>query len=201
MEPISISALQHYIYCPRQCALIHLEQVWTENLHTQQGRREHERVDEEKSVLKDGIRTERALPVWSEKLELTGKCDVVEFHPDGSIYPIEYKHGPRKAGLHDDVQLCAQALCLEEMLNCSIEKGAIYHIKSKRRREVKLNSKLRGIVQSTLKEVKAMLAQQQTPEAIYGKHCKKCSLKDRCMPEFAPKLNKEAYSSLFEPLS
>jgi len=194
-QPVAISALQHYIYCPRQCGLIHVAQVWSENLHTQKGRREHDRVDVAEYELKAGVRIERALPVWSEKLGLTGKCDVVEFHTDGLIYPVEYKHGPRKKGLHDDIQLCAQAICLEEMLGVSIAEGAIYHVKSRRRRKVFLDDGLRLKLIETVQSVQAMITSQTVPKPELGKHCAQCSLQDICMPNV-----KNAGLNLFEPI-
>ena len=194
-QVISISALQHYIYCPRQCGLIHLAQVWSENLHTQKGRREHDRVDVPEYELKAGMRIERALPVWSETLGLTGKCDAVEFHADGSVYPVEYKHGPRKKGLHDDIQLCAQAICLEEMLAVSIVEGAIYHVKSRRRRKVALNQGLRQVLLETVRAVHLMVESQKVPEPHFGKHCEQCSLQEKCMPDV-----KTNSVNLFEPL-
>ncbi len=194
-QAVSISALQHYIYCPRQCGLIHVAQVWSENLHTQKGRREHDRVDVPEYEMKAGMRIERALPVWSEKLGLTGKCDVVEFHADGSVYPVEYKHGPRKKGLHDDVQLCAQAVCLEEMLAVSISEGAIYHVKSRRRRTVALDDVLRQHLFETVQSVHAMIESQVIPNAVFGKHCEQCSLRDICMPDV-----RKTEISLFEPM-
>jgi len=192
---ISISALQHYIYCPRQCGLIHVAQVWSENLHTQKGRREHDRVDVPEYEVKAGMRIERALPVWSETLGLTGKCDVVEFHADGSVYPVEYKHGPRKKGLHDDIQLCAQAVCLEEMLAVSIVEGAIYHVKSRRRRKVVLDQALRQRLLETVQAVHRMIESQKMPAPEFGKHCEQCSLQEICMPDI-----KTASVNLFEPL-
>jgi len=193
---IPISALQHYIYCPRQCGLIHVAQVWSENLHTQKGRREHDRVDVPEYELKGGVRIERALPIWSETLGLNGKCDVVEFHDDGLIYPVEYKHGPRKQGLHDDVQLCAQAMCLEEMLGVVIGEGAIYHVKSRRRRVVALNDVLRKQVRKTVQAVREMVDNQTIPAPVLGRHCEQCSLQDICMPGV-----KDSAISLFEPIS
>jgi len=195
VDAISISALQHYIYCPRQCGLIHMAQVWSENLHTQKGRREHDRVDVPEYELKAGVRIERALPVWSEKLGMTGKCDVVEFHADGVVYPVEYKHGPRKKGLHDDIQLCAQAVCLEEMLNVTIKEGAIYHVKSRRRRKVSLDDSLRLKLRETVQSVQAMIASQIVPQPEFGKHCAQCSLQEICMPNV-----RNAGLNLFEPL-
>ncbi|NCS75684.1 MAG: CRISPR-associated protein Cas4, partial [Gallionella sp.] len=113
-DPIMLSALQHWGYCPRQCALIHLEQAFDENVHTMRGNAAHARVDEPGFESFEGVRSERALPVWSDRLGLVGKCDVVEFHPNGKIYPVEYKHGRKKLQVHDDLQLAAQAICLEE---------------------------------------------------------------------------------------
>jgi len=196
VEPIPISALQHHVYCPRQCALIHVARVWSENIHTQKGRREHDRVDVPEYEIKAGVRIERALPVWSDRLGLTGKCDAVEFHADGTVYPVEYKHGPRKKGLHDDVQICAQAMCLEEMLGVSIGEGAIYHVKSRRRRKVVLDAALRGQVRQTANAVRGMLDRQTIPRAEYGKHCERCSLREICTPKLEP-----AIADPFEPLS
>jgi len=195
-NPIAISALQHFIYCPRQCGLIHIAQAWTENLHTQKGRREHDRVDVPEYELKGEVRIERALPVWSDRLRLIGKCDVVEFHSDGSIYPVEYKHGPRKKGQHDDVQLCAQALCLEEMLGLTISEGAIFHVKSRRRREVLFDERLRTLVQDTVLAVSNMIESQKVPKPFFGRHCDQCSLKEVCMPDA-----KAVPSQIFEPLA
>ncbi len=195
-DPIPISALQHFVYCPRQCALIHVAQVWSENLHTQKGRREHARVDEPASEQRDGIRIERALPVWSERLGIIGKCDVVEFHPHGMVYPVEYKHGPRRKGLHDDVQLCAQALCLEEMLDVTIAEGAIFHVSSRRRRVVKLDDALRKETQGVIEAVRAMLDSGQIPMAEHGMKCERCSLRNACLPD----ARQVKDIGLFEPL-
>lgn len=195
-DPVPISALQHFIYCPRQCGLIHMAQVWSENLHTQKGRREHDRVDVPEYEMKDGVRIERALPVWSESLGLIGKCDVVEFHADGSVYPVEYKHGPRKKGLHDDVQLCAQALCLEEMLDLTIGEGAIYHVKSRRRRKVLFDAALRDKVKASASGVRSMLVSGTVPAPLFGNHCEQCSLKDACMPDV-----QVTTDGLFEPIA
>ncbi|MDX8394258.1 MAG: CRISPR-associated protein Cas4 [Mariprofundales bacterium] len=196
LEPVLLSSLNQYTYCHRRCALIYVVQVWDENIHTQSGTLEHEQVDVPEHEIKAGVRIERALPVWSDKLGLTGKCDVVEFQPDGTVYPVEYKHGKRKQWDNDDVQLCAQALCLEEMLNIQIEEGAIYHIKSKRRRKVVFNTKLREQVFSTIYSVRDLINDSHIPLPIIAKHCAQCSLHDICMPE----ANTTNNINIFEPL-
>ena len=135
-DPVAISALQHWTYCPRQCGLIHLEQAFEDNIHTARGQAVHHLVDEPGYEMKAGLKVERALPLWSDRLGLIGKADLVEFHSDGSIYPVEFKHGRKRQKIHDDIQLAAQAMCLEEMLGLPVDKGAIYHASSRRRREV-----------------------------------------------------------------
>ncbi len=123
-DAIPLSALNHWAYCPRRCGLIHMECEFTDNIHTTRGNVEHERVDRiAHEALQSGARVEYALPVWSDRLGLIGKCDAVEFWPDGTVYPVEYKHGPKRKWLNDDLQVAAQALCLEEMLNRSIPKS------------------------------------------------------------------------------
>ena len=134
-EPIPISSLNHFAYCPRRCALIHIEAQFVDNIHTQRGNAEHERVDRVAfETTSDAARIEYALPVWSNRLGLIGKCDVVEFHADGLVYPVEYKHGPRRRWLNDDLQVGAQALCLEEMMGRPVTRAAIFHHSSRRRR-------------------------------------------------------------------
>jgi CRISPR-associated exonuclease Cas4 len=182
-DPIMLSALQHWSYCPRQCALIHLEQAFDENVHTMRGNAAHERVDEPGFESFEGVRSERALPVWSERLGLIGKCDVVEFHPDGHIYPVEYKHGRKKLQVHDDVQLAAQAMCLEEMFNKQILSGAIYHHTSRRRREVSITPELRKHVVDTVTAIRAMLSAGKLPPPANDARCKECSLNDICQPQ------------------
>ncbi|MGN7612582.1 CRISPR-associated protein Cas4 [Magnetococcales bacterium HHB-1] len=180
---VSISALNHYLYCSRRCALIYLEDQFEENLHTQQGRREHEIVDQEASVSRDGLRLEFALPVWSERLGLVGRCDRVEFHEDGLIVPVEHKHGRKQIRLNDDVQLCAQALCLEEIFKVSIEKGVIYHTTSHRRRWVTLDSALRQQTEQSVEAVRRLLLSHRLPSAEKTPRCRGCSLQDICLPD------------------
>ena len=145
-EAVALSALQHWIYCPRQCGLIHLEQAFEENIHTARGQALHHLVDTPGYEIKSGVRVERALPVWSDRYNLIGKADLVEFHPGGMVYPVEFKHGAKRQKLHDDIQLAAQAMCLEEMLGRPVSGGAIFHASSHRRREVLITPELKQLV-------------------------------------------------------
>lgn len=199
-EPIMLSALQHWSYCPRQCALIHIEQAFDENVHTMRGNAAHQRVDEPGFESFEGVRSEKALPVWSERLGLIGKCDIVEFYPDGRIYPVEYKHGKKRAKAHDDIQLAAQAICLEEMTGKPVTHGAIYHHTSRRRREVAITDTLRHQVEETVAAVRALLASGQLPTPVNDARCKECSLQDICQPQvMADKAGqRKARKELFE---
>jgi CRISPR-associated exonuclease Cas4 len=178
---VLISALEHWSYCPRQCALIHVEQVWDENLYTLRGRHAHEKVDLPEAERRDGVRVERALPLWSDRLGLVGKADVVEFHGDVP-YPVEYKHGPRRRHAHDDLQLCAQALCLEEMTGRPVPRGAVYHHSSRRRREVACDARLRTAVEEAVRQVRALLHSSRLPPPVHDARCEHCSLRDSCLP-------------------
>jgi CRISPR-associated exonuclease Cas4 len=180
-DPIMISALEHWSYCPRQCALIHLEQTFDENLYTLRGRAVHKKVDEPVVEEQAGMRIERALPLWSKALGLIGKADVVEFHGQ-KPYPVEYKHGPHREQEHDDLQVCAQALCLEEMTGQSVPRGAIYHHSSRKRREVEFTSRLRARVVEVTQAIRAMLASKQLPPPVNDRRCTHCSLQESCMP-------------------
>jgi CRISPR-associated exonuclease Cas4 len=182
-ETVLISALEHYSYCPRQCALIHVERVFDENLYTLRGRHAHERADDAQTRWENGVRIERALPLWSEKLGIQGKGDVVEFHPDGRVVPVEYKNGPRRERQHDDLQLCAQALCLEEMLNVPVTHGAIYSLQTHRRRDVAFTDVLRDHTQQAIQDVRTLMhSQGPLPPALDDKRCPRCSLLDACVP-------------------
>lgn len=182
IDPIMLSALEHWSYCPRQCALIHQEQAFEDNVHTRRGQAVHARVDEPGFEVREDRRVERALPLFSDRLGLVGKADVVEFLPDGTPFPVEYKHGPRRAKMHDDLQLAAQALCLEEMTGKAVLKGAIYHASSKRRREVLITPELRCAVEKTVAAIRAMLASGEMPEPVNDKRCGECSLREICQP-------------------
>jgi CRISPR-associated exonuclease Cas4 len=182
-DPLPLSALQHWAYCPRQCGLIHLEQVFADNIHTARGQAVHHLVDMPGYEIKSGARVERALPLWSDRLGLIGKADLVEFHPDSRIYPVEFKHGARRQKQHDDIQLAAQALCLEDMLGRSVTHGAIFHASSHRRREVAITPALRDLVVQTANAIRAMLLAGKLPPPVNDARCKECSLKEICQPE------------------
>jgi len=189
-DPIPLSALQHWCYCPRQCALIHVEQVFAENLHTLRGQAVHKQVDQPGVETRAGLRVERALPVWSDRLGLIGKADVVEFEADGTPYPVEYKHGSRSKAAWiaacDDLQLAAQALCLEEMTGKPVPAGALFYATSKRRRVVAIDTELRGRVEQASAAVRALLDAVVLPAPIFDKRCDKCSLRELCQPAVRP---------------
>ena len=190
-DPVPLSALQHWAYCPRQCGLIHLDQAFDDNVHTLRGNAVHRRVDQPGVESVKGLRVEHALPLWHDALGLIGKADVVEFDRASVPYPVEYKHGNRHKAADiascDDLQLAAQAMCLEHMTGHPVPDGAIYYASSKRRRVVPISPALRQIVQDTAQAVRDMLAQQRLPPPLHGdevtKRCKGCSLRERCQPE------------------
>jgi len=186
LDPIPLSALQHWAYCPRQCALIHLEQAFEDNVFTLRGQAVHARADQPGVEVRAGLRAERALPVFSDRLGLIGKADVVEFQPDGTPYPVEYKHGSRnkKAAIAacDDLQLAGQALCLEEMSGRAVPEGALFYATSKRRRVVPITPALRTAVETATAEIRAMLTNGQTPPPVNDERCRACSLFDLCQP-------------------
>ena len=187
---IPISALQHYLFCPRQCALIHLEQIWAENVYTAEGRLLHGRSDRPASDKRRGVHTATALPISSDQLGITGIADVVEFHVDGEVrrpYPVEYKRGRPKAHRADEVQLCAQALCLEEMLGVSVPEGALFYGKTRRRQLVPFDAGLRELALQLIVAVRDMLAKRVTPAAQYlPARCDTCSLLELCRPRLLP---------------
>lgn len=203
-DPIPLSALQHWSYCPRQCALIHLEQAFAENIHTLRGQAEHRRVDTPEFEIRSGCRLERALPLWSERLGLIGKADMVEFQADGTPFPVEYKHGrlTRNAAKqhHDDIQLTAQAICLEEMTGHAVPAGAIFQASSRRRRIVEITNGLREEVAQMTHAIRSMLATGNTPPPVADEaRCKECSLIDICQPQAISRLGLLAKSDLFDP--
>lgn len=180
---IAISALQHWLYCPRQCALIHIEQAWSENKFTAEGRVMHQRAHDGPDESRPGLRITRGLPVRSLELGLSGQCDVVEFHTDGRVLPVEYKRGKPKSHRADDVQLCAQAMCLEEMLGVSIASGCLYYGERRRRTDVAFDPALRELVAATAAAVHACFHSGTTPQADYEpRRCDACSLIELCQP-------------------
>jgi len=180
---IMLSALQHFQFCPRQCALIHIEQQWAENRYTAEGQVLHERVDSNKSDQVGSVRIVRTLPICSGRLGLSGQADVVEFHADGTAYPVEYKRGKPKANRCDEVQLCAQALCLEEMLNVEIAEGALFYGQKRRRKTVEIDAELRQLTESIAGRIHDLFKGGMTPPAEYSKKCDQCSLLQVCMPK------------------
>lgn len=179
---IPVSALQHWSYCPRQCALIHVEQAFADNVYTARGQAAHAVVDQPRAERTGTVRIERAMPLWSDRHGLVGKADLVEFDADGMPYPVEYKHGPRRQHIHDDIQLAAQALCLEEMTGNPVTAGAIYHFSSRRRREVKIGAELRLAVEKTILAVRELLASGTLPPPVNDARCRHCSLIELCQP-------------------
>ncbi|MFC7339131.1 CRISPR-associated protein Cas4 [Haloferula chungangensis] len=181
---IPISALQHWLYCPRQCALIHVEQAWSENQFTAEGRVMHERAHDGPDESRPGIRITRGMPVRSLEIGLTGQCDVVEFLAGGKVTPVEYKRGRPKAHRADEVQLCAQALCLEEMLQVEVPSGSLYYGKNRRRKEIPFDPMLRELVFETTKLIRECFNKGFTPSAEYlARRCDACSLIDICQPK------------------
>lgn len=178
---VLLSMLEHYSYCPRQCALIHREQTYDENVYTLRGNAVHERVDQSGVATVAGVRTEYAVPLWSESLRLLGKADVVEFH-GATPYPVEYKHGPARQGSHADLQLCGQAVCLEEMLSVEVPLGAVYHFSSRQRREVEFTTSLREQVKETVSIIRQMMNAPTLPPAVADARCRNCSLIESCLP-------------------
>lgn len=198
-DPIMLSALEHYAYCLRQCALIHVEQVWSENLYTMRGQDVHERVHDDSSHELSGVKLERSLPVWSQTLNLIGKADLVEFYGT-QPYPVEYKSGRRRRGTPETLQLCAQAICLEEMFGVEVPKGALFWHGSRERQEVVFTDSMREQVKRVTQAVREMLEQRITPPPVNDKRCENCSLKESCLPGVvADKLrSRKAARELFE---
>ncbi len=206
-ELLPISALQHWAYCPRQCGLIHLEQAFDDNLHTLRGNAVHAEVDRPGFEVRRGLRVERALPLFSDRLGLVGKADTVEFEADGTPYPVEYKHGSRHKAADiaacDDLQLAAQALCLEEMTGRAVPEGALFYASSKRRRVVAVDVALLQRVADTSAEVRAMLAAARLPSPTSDlRRCRGCSLRDRCQVDGLARIADGAAvgDDLFDPI-
>ena len=183
MDAIALSLLNDYLYCPRRAALKIVEGWRQANAHTNRGDIVHEHSDLPGYEVVEGVTLLRALPVWSDRLGLNGKCDIVERHPDGRLLPVEFKLGKRRQWDNDDVQLCAQALCLEEMFGCVVEQGAVFHADSKRRREVVFTEQLRRATEAAVTAVHEMMETGAIPRAIYKEACEECSLFHVCLPK------------------
>jgi CRISPR-associated exonuclease Cas4 len=188
---IALSALQHFVFCERQCALIHVEQAWLENRLTAEGRLLHERVHEQEGESRAGVRIERGLPLRSLRLGLVGVADVVEFHPQPGggwrPFPVEYKRGKPKPDHSDEVQLCAQAICLEEMIGVEVPAGAMFYGKTRHRHDVVFDRALRDETEEIARKVHELIAARETPKPVFGKKCKQCSLLSLCLPKAVQK--------------
>ncbi len=190
---LPLSALQHLLFCERQCALIHIEQAWAENQYTAEGRILHERVDTPHSESRGEVRSATGLALRSLRLGLTGRADVVEFHrrmapgEHGAFLwqplPVEYKRGRPKKQDWDKVQLCAQALCLEEMLGVDVTEGALFYGKTRRRVNVAFDCALRIKTEDTAARLHTLIKLRRTPAPIYSKACENCSFLESCLPQ------------------
>ncbi len=185
---VPLSALQHFLYCPRQCALIHVEQAWAENRFTAEGRVLHEATAEAGHAQRRGVRVATAMPLVSRRLGVSGIADLVEMHKsdDGrwQPFPVEYKRGKPKSHRADEVQLCAQAIALEEMFGVELTEGALFYGGTRRRVGVSLDDGLRQLTAEVAASTRTLLALGSTPPAVYDKRkCNACSLVDLCQPK------------------
>ena len=193
---LAISALQHYAYCPRQFALIHIEQVWDENRYTAEGRILHERVDSGEAEQRQGVRYERGVSLVAHQYQLTGKMDLLEIEPGEppNYFPVEYKRGKPKVQAWDRIQLCAQALCIEEMRDVVIANGAIWYWQVRHREPVSLDQALRTETLAVIDAARTMLASGKTPPPVNDKRCKACSLIELCQPSKFARDHSAAYA-------
>ncbi len=203
---LPLSGIQHFAFCRRQWALIHIENLWAENVRTVEGNILHERAhDDQFTESRGDVLILRGLRIASEKLGLSGICDVVEFHqhPQGVAlhgregrwlpYPVEYKRGKPKEDDCDQLQLCAQAMCLEEIFVCDIPEGSLYYGETRRRQRVSFTPELRERVESMAAEMRAYYDRRHTPSAKPSKACNACSLKDLCLPRLTKRESVGAY--------
>ncbi len=200
-----ISALQHLLFCERQCALIHIECLWEENLFTAEGRIMHEKAHSGKSESRREVRICCGMSVRSLELGLIGKTDVVEFHKNSSKwipFPVEYKRGRQKRINCDRVQLCAQALCLEEMLDIDVAEGALFYGKARKREVVLFDKPLRKETVETIDKLHNLIEKGITPSGVYTAACRNCSLAAQCLPQTAGKRKsvKNYYKRMMEDL-
>ncbi|MEJ5171380.1 MAG: CRISPR-associated protein Cas4 [Fimbriimonadales bacterium] len=197
-EWVPVSAVEHYSYCPRQMALIHLEGIFDENVFTLRGRELHERVDQAEERLERGVRVVRALPIWSERLGLIGKADVVEFRGDRPV-PVEYKSGRIRDHIHAKRQLCAQALSLEEMFATDIPEGFLYFGASRERLAVSLDHELRRSTERIVADIRRLLLELTVPPPVADSRCPNCSLIETCMPKALRELEERRRTVSFLP--
>jgi CRISPR-associated exonuclease Cas4 len=193
---IKISALQHYVYCPRQCGLIHVDDVWQENVFTVRGNILHEKVDTDTYETRGNTKTVRGLRIHSYNYGITGRCDVVEFKEieNGKVVlPVEFKSGEPKEDISDKVQLCAQAICLEEMLNITIKQGAFFYGKIRRRNIIEIDQELRTQTENIILAVRRIVASKKIPVAEYQTKCRNCSLQSICQPKAMNKKKLQNY--------
>lgn len=200
---IMISALQHYVYCPRQCGLIHVDDVWQENVFTVRGNILHGKVDTDTYETRGNTKTVRGLRIHSYKFGITGRCDVVEFKETENgkiVLPVEFKSGEPKEDISDKVQLCAQAICLEEMLNITIKQGAFFYGKIRRRNIVDIDEELRTQTENIILAVRQIVASKKIPIAEFQTKCRNCSLQSICQPKAMNKKKLQNYiNGLYVP--
>jgi CRISPR-associated exonuclease Cas4 len=190
---IPLSALQHHLFCPRQCALIHVEGLWAEDAATAEGRILHERADSGQREKRPGVRIARSLAIRSLALGVAGRADVVEFHGrPARPFPVEYKRGKPKSHRADEVQLCAQAICLEEMCGVAVPEGALFYGVTRRRLNVTFDAELRALTARVAGEAQANIAALRTPPPVRTPACGRCSLVDLCQPDRLEKSPKVA---------
>ncbi|HEY5048416.1 MAG TPA: CRISPR-associated protein Cas4 [Rhizomicrobium sp.] len=181
---IALSALQHQLFCPRQCALIHVEGLWAEDGATAEGRILHERVEAGRPETRPGVRIVRSVALRSLALGVSGKADVVELVGDPpQPFPVEYKRGKPKAHRADEVQLCAQAICLEEMFGCEVPEGALFYGETRRRHPVAFDGELRRLTATTAAAARDNIVNGRTPAPVRIPGCKRCSLESLCQPD------------------
>jgi CRISPR-associated exonuclease Cas4 len=181
-ELLPISALQHLLYCERQCSLIHVERLWAENRFTAEGNILHKKAHGGKSTTRPEAKTLRALPLRSFELGLFGFADIVQQKSGDPLLPVEYKRGRPKKNDCDRVQLCAQVLCLEEMTHQVIPRGELFYGKTKRRLVVEMTRELRNLTMESASRLRQLIESRQTPPAIFGAKCDRCSLQELCLP-------------------
>lgn len=229
---IQLSALQHYVFCPRQCALIHVDDVWNDNVFTVRGNILHEKVDTDTYESRGTLKTVRGLKIHSFRLGIAGRCDVVEFrkagkgtghselgsesdprgmdaeqrhfgmtrNPELEVVPVEFKAGQPKQNISDEVQLCAQALCLEEMMKTSVTRGAFFYGRIRRRVQVEIHEQLRKQTEEIIAAVHDIVLRKYVPQASYMQKCKSCSLEDICQPKAMNERKLKMYmKTLYQP--